>query len=577
MTWCILASFAVAPRCAPLAPSIVFGCFAHHRDGVVDCSRASRARVSARASRAIAHLLRGSSSQRRWSVASSRHSRLHLGVCLWHRRSSVASLVIATGWWIARAPFALTCGVAPPAPPHVSLVTRRRDGDDSLRSRAVSGCISACASGTVDLRSLRLSSRRCGRLLARQSRPRVGSRNPRRCASLAWLVVTMAMVHCILAPFPGASRRVPQVPPVFACVVHRHDGIPYHSRFSRACVSLPRASYAIALPSRCSSPRRALLAFRVSRVSISACASGAVGFRLRRSSSRRRPNHSSASRAVNLPSPRSSPPRVAWFRVSHISISARASGAVGLCVARRHDGVQYHSRISRARVLSARASVPPTPSTFPRVARRHDGVAGVSRLSCFHLGVCLRRRRSSLASLIVTAATHITRATLALACCRRAPPTPSTFVLPSLRSSPRQRCLRFASLAFSFRRVPQTPSVLLASLVVTAVQNTRASRAPACRQRAPPAPSTFLRFACRHHALPNLVSLTFPSRRVPQAPSVFASLVVTTASNITRPSLALAYCRRVRPHAIGLLSRCSLPRWRCWRLASLAFPYRRVS
>ena len=180
---------------------------------------------------------------------------LKKGMRTWRRRSSVASLVIATAWWIARAPLALACRLAPPAPSRVSRVARRHDGDSSLHSRAIRGCISACASGAVDLRSLRSSSRRRGGSLARLSRSRVGLRLPRRRASLALLVVTTAMIRCILAPFAVASRRVPLAPSIFGRFARHRDGVVDRSRASRARMSA-RASRAVARLSRCSSSRR---------------------------------------------------------------------------------------------------------------------------------------------------------------------------------------------------------------------------------------------------------------------------------------------------------------------------------
>ena len=130
-------------------------------------------------------------------------SRLNLGVCLWRRRSSVASLVIAAAWWAACAPLAPACRLTPPAPSHISRVARRHDSDYSLRCRAIRGSISACASGAVDVRLLRWLSRRLGGLLARLSRSRVGLRFPRARASLVSLVVTSVMIRCIFRAICG--------------------------------------------------------------------------------------------------------------------------------------------------------------------------------------------------------------------------------------------------------------------------------------------------------------------------------------------------------------------------------------
>ena len=238
-------------------------------------------------------------------------SRLHLSVCLWRRRPfAVASLVIATARWIARVPLALTCRLALHVPSRISRVARRRNGEDPLHSRVIRGCIPARAFGAVDLRTRRSSSPRRPISRARHSRSRV------------------------------AGVRLPRRRPSFALIV----------------------------------ATTVLLSFRVSRVFISACASGAVGLRVRRSSTRRCP-------------------------------------------------------VTRASLVSACCQrAPPVHLTFLRFACRHDGVARDSRLSRFLLGVCLRRRRSLLASLVVTTASQITRASLAPACRRRAPPAPPTLL-----------------------------------------------------------------------------------------------------------------------------------------------------
>ena len=90
----------------------------------------------------------------------------------------------------------------------------------------------------------------------------------------------------------------------------------------------------------------------------------------------------------------------------------------------------YTSRTTRARVSAAGASCA---VDLPRIACRHGGVACASRLSRSCSGVRPRRRRSSLASLIVTAASHVARASLAIACRRCAPPAPSTLLRVALR------------------------------------------------------------------------------------------------------------------------------------------------
>ena len=180
---------------------------------------------------------------------------LKKGMRTWRRRSSVASLVIAKAWWIARAPLALACWIAPLAPSRVSRVARRHDGDSLLHSRVVRGCISARASGTVGRRSLRSSSRRHGGSLARLSRSRAGLRLLRHRASLVLLVVTTAIVCCTLASFAVASRRVPLALSIFGRFARHRDGVVGRSRASRARV-LACASRAIARPSRCSPSRR---------------------------------------------------------------------------------------------------------------------------------------------------------------------------------------------------------------------------------------------------------------------------------------------------------------------------------
>ena len=176
-------------------------------------------------------------------------------------------------------------------PSRVSRVTRRRhDGDDSLHSRAIRGCISACAFGAVGLlRLLQSPSRLRGGLLARLSCSRVGSRLSRRRTSLALLVVTTAVIRHILAisqvhlgvclwrhrpssvaspviaaawwiaraPLVPACRLAPPAPSRISCVARRHNGDgSLHPRVIRGCIS--------------------------------ACAPGAVSLRLLRSSSRRR-------------------------------------------------------------------------------------------------------------------------------------------------------------------------------------------------------------------------------------------------------------------------------------------------
>ena len=206
-------------------------------------------------------------------------SRADLGVCIWRRRpSSIASLVIATAWWIARASLALACRLAPSAPSRVSRVARRCDGGGSLRSRAIRRLpLGVCLWGRRS-RFLRSSSRRRGELFARLSRSHVGSRLTRRLASLALLVV----ITVIFVAFSRRSRRVHLAPSsLFSCFARHRDGVVDCSRVSRAHVSA-RASCAVACLPRCSSSRRRLLA------TSHQCPSTVDPLRLLRSSSRRR-------------------------------------------------------------------------------------------------------------------------------------------------------------------------------------------------------------------------------------------------------------------------------------------------
>ena len=155
----------------------------------------------------------------------------------------------------SRTPLALVCRLAPPAPSRVALDDRHHDGDESLHSRAIRGCISACTSCAIDLlRLLRSSSRRC-----------VDSRAP------------LALVCGVAHPAPSrvsrvarrhdgddslhsrhfsvASRRLPLAPPTFLGCFDRHrDGVVDCSRASRARVSAC-TSRAVAHLSRCSLSR----------------------------------------------------------------------------------------------------------------------------------------------------------------------------------------------------------------------------------------------------------------------------------------------------------------------------------
>ena len=212
---------------------------------------------------------------------------------------------------------------------------RASDGDDSLYSRVIRGCISACASGSVDIRSLRSSSRRCGVSLARLSRSHAGLRLSRHCASLALLAATTAIVvalsrhsrlhlgvclwrcrssvaslviatvWCVArAPLAFACWLAPLAPLRVSCVARCHDGDDsLHSLYSRlhpavtTASQITRASLAPACRRRAPPAPSTLLRFA-------------------------RRYHGAASVCV-----------------SRIWISVCASSAVGLCVARRHDSV----------------------------------------------------------------------------------------------------------------------------------------------------------------------------------------------------------------------------------------------
>ena len=179
-------------------------------------------------------------------------------------------------------------------------------------------------------------------------------------------------------------------------------------RLKITCASLADAFRQRATPVPSTFPRvarcpKALLAFCVSCYPTSTCASSAVGLRLRRSSSRRRPKslaRLSRSRVVGTrPSCRRpslaslvSTTALLAFRVCRVPISAFASGAVGL----------------RLRRSSSR--------------RRAKSLARLSRSRVVGHAAC-------------------------------------AVDLPSRCSSPRRHCLRFASLAFPSRRAPQATSV----------------------------------------------------------------------------------------------------------------------
>ena len=88
------------------------------------------------------------------------------------------------------------------------------------------------------------------------------------------------------------------------------------------------------------------------------------------------------------------------FRISRVPIWACAP-SVFARVARRCDDILSHPHVSRARVMSARDSCA---FDLPSRCCCYDCVACVLNLSCSHLDVCLRRCRPSLASLVVATA-----------------------------------------------------------------------------------------------------------------------------------------------------------------------------
>ena len=183
---------------------------------------------------------------------------------------------------------------------------------------------------------------------------------------------------------------------------------------------------------------------------------------------------------------------------------------------------------------SARAS---RAVNLPLLRSLPNDITGVLRLSRSDLGVCLRRRRSSLASLIIATAPQTTRACLALTCRRQAPSAPSTFACVATTDvACVSRLLRFY-LGVRLRRRLSS----IASLVVkTASEIIRASLVLACRRHAP----------C-------------PRRRPSRV-----SLVATTAL------LAFPACRvpisAYPPGAVGLRLRRSLSRRRPKLLARLS-------
>ena len=246
--------------------------------------------------------------------------------------------------------------------------------------------------------------------------------------------------------------------------------------------------------------------------------------------------------------------------VSHLGVhlGRRQSSLASLVVA-------LASQVTRAFLaLACRRRAPPAPSTTPRVARCHDGVAWVSRLSRPHAGVCLRRRQSLLASLVVSTAPQITRASLALACRRRAHPVPSTF-LRVVRCHDGIACdLCFS--CFSSRRAPQATSVFAcvtrrrdgvpshSRIALARVPSARASRAFDLPSRRLSPRQRCLRFVCRVSHL---------GVRLKRRRSSLASIVVATASQeslarLSRSRAVGARLPRLRPCLASLVATTAL-------------------
>ena len=221
-----------------------------------------------------------------------------------------------------------------------------------------------------------------------------------------------------------------------------------------------------------------------------------------------------------------------WHLLRFSSLRAPRAPSVFARGTRRCAGILSHPHVSRARVMSARASCA---FDLPSRHCRHDGVACISNLSRSDLGVCLRRCRSSLASLVVATAPQITRASLSFLCRRRAPPAPSTF--------PRVAGATMALLAFRISRVPIS----------------------AC------APSVFARVACRRNGAPNhsrdtllrAVGACLLRRR-----SFLSSLVATTALLAFR--ISRVHTSTCASGALCLRSRCLSSRRRPKSLTRLS-------
>ena len=186
-----------------------------------------------------------------------------------------------------------------------------------------------------------------------------------------------------------------------------------------------------------------------------------------------------------------------YLRSASLAIRPRRvpqAPSVFACVARRHDGIQNYSR---ALALAYRRHMPAAPSTFPRVAWCHGDVACISRLSRSHSGVRPGRRRSSLASLAVAMASNITRANLTLVYRRRASRAVEHLSRVA-RCHDDDACVSHVSRFDLVVRLRRRRSSLASLVIRTASQITRASVALACRRHASSAPSTLPRVARRH-------------------------------------------------------------------------------
>ena len=190
-------------------------------------------------------------------------------------------------------------------------------------------------------------------------------------------------------------------------------------------------------------------------------------------------------------------------------------------------------RLSRSRVVGVRLPRP-RPSSAALVYTRACCVTCLSRL---RLGMCLGHHRPSLASPISTmplqnVCVSLSRLRGASVCFPRA------VGLPSLRSSPRRRWLRFSRGCIS-----------VCALVTVGLCSLRSSARRRCRTLA-------------HLSRPRVVGVCFPRRR----PSL-ASLVAVTARLAYRAYRGgVSSCALV---TVGLRSLCSSPRWCCRTFARL--------